>query len=150
MAPGGSGFLYNRCLTFKSQPATSMATTNEPSKDTWHKIVQLHKIGVSNLQEAKSTVEVIIRKWDKNKITDNLPCPGAPCRKSPCGVQMILRLWWNSPELDRQKLVHDLKRAGIAVTEVAIRNTTSSWIKILQHSKVPLAEATTCPGHLKF
>ncbi len=38
-----------------------------------------------------TTVGAIIRKWNKHKITVNLPRTGAPCKISPRGVSVIMR-----------------------------------------------------------
>ncbi len=60
-----------------------MGKTNELSKDTSDKIVDLHKAGMGyrtvgkQLGEKATTVGAIIRKWKKFKMTVNLPRPGA-------------------------------------------------------------------------
>ncbi len=61
-----------------------MAKTKEPSKDVRDKIVNLHKSGMGyktiakQLCEKVTTVDVIISKWKKHKITVRLPRSGAP------------------------------------------------------------------------
>ncbi|KAL0157174.1 hypothetical protein M9458_048420, partial [Cirrhinus mrigala] len=63
-----------------------MAKTKELSKDVRDKIVDLHKaemgykIIAKQLGEKVTTVDAIIRKWKKHKITVNLPLSGAPCK----------------------------------------------------------------------
>jgi len=65
-----------------------MAKTKELSKDSWDKIVHLHKAGkgygenAKQLGEKRSTVGAIITKWRKLNMTD-LPWTGAPCKISP-------------------------------------------------------------------
>lgn len=81
-----------------------MAKTEELSKDTKDKFVHLHKSGMNQsaiakqLGEKRSTIGAFIRKWNKYKITDNLPRPGAPCKISS-GVQMILRTVGKQPRM---------------------------------------------------
>ncbi|KAK3526345.1 hypothetical protein QTP70_024276 [Hemibagrus guttatus] len=66
-----------------------MAKTEELSKDTRNKIVDLHQAGKTEsaiskqLGVKKSTVGAIIRKWKTYKTTDNLPRSGAPRKISP-------------------------------------------------------------------
>ena len=61
-----------------------MGKTKELSKDTMDKIVDLHKAGMGynkiskQLGEKLTTVGAIIRKWNKHKVTANLPRSGAP------------------------------------------------------------------------
>ncbi len=74
-----------------------MAKTNELSKDTRNKIVDLHQAGKTEsaigkqLGVKKSTVGAIIRKWKTYKTTDNLPRSGAPRKILPRGVKRITR-----------------------------------------------------------
>ncbi|KAK3529720.1 hypothetical protein QTP86_000824 [Hemibagrus guttatus] len=76
---------------------STMAKTKELSKDVRDKIVDLHKAGMGYKTIAKqfgekvTTVDVIIRKWKKHKITVNLPRSGAPCKISLRGVSMSMR-----------------------------------------------------------
>ena len=55
-----------------------MGKTKELSKDTRYKIVDLHKAGLGKQLGEKLTVRAIIRKWNKHKVTGNLPRSGAP------------------------------------------------------------------------
>ncbi|KAK3556633.1 hypothetical protein QTP70_010835 [Hemibagrus guttatus] len=75
---------------------STMAKTEELSKDVRDKIVDLHKAGMGykttgqQLGEKVTPVGVIICKWKKHKITVNLPWSEAPCKISPCGVSLIM------------------------------------------------------------
>ncbi len=75
-----------------------MAKTKELSRDVRDKIVDIHKAGMgyktiaNQLGEKLTTVGAIIRKWKEHKITVNLPRSGAPCKISPRGVSMIMRM----------------------------------------------------------
>ncbi|CDQ70778.1 unnamed protein product [Oncorhynchus mykiss] len=90
-----------------------MAKTKELSKDVRDKIVDLHKAGMGyktiakQLGEKVSTVGAIIRKWKKHKRTVNLPRPGAPCKISPRGVAMIMRMERNQPITTQENLVKE-------------------------------------------
>ena len=61
-------------------------------------ILDLHKAGmgyrtiVKQLGEKATTVGTIIRKWKKLKMTVNHPRSGAPCKMSPRGASMIMRI----------------------------------------------------------
>ncbi len=129
-----------------------MGKTKELSKDTRDTIADLHKAGMGyrtigkQLGEKATTVGAIIRKWKKFKMAVNLPRTGAPCKIPPRGVSMILRKVRNQPRTTREDLVNDLKRAGTTVSTVTITNTTPLWIKILQRTQGPPAQASTCPG----
>jgi len=68
-----------------------MAKTKELSKDDRDKIVDIHKARmgcktITKQREKVTTVDAIIHKWKKHKITVNFPRPGAPCKISLCGV----------------------------------------------------------------
>ena len=129
-----------------------MAKTRELCKDIRDKIVDLHKAGMGyrtigkQLGEKATTVGAIIRKWKKFKMTVNLPRSGAPCKISPRGASMIMRKVRDQPRTTRQDLVNDLKRAGTTVSKKTISNTHTSWIKTLQRTQGPPAQASACPG----
>ncbi len=74
---------------------STMAKTEELSKDVRDKIVDLHKAGMGyktiskQLCEKVTTAGAIIRKWKKHKITVNLPRSGAPCKISLVEFQWL-------------------------------------------------------------
>ena len=83
-----------------------MDKTRELCKDIRGKIVDLHKAGMGyrtigkQLGKKATTVGTIIRKWEF-KMTFNHPQSGAPCKISPHGASMIMRI--RSCGLMRQK-----------------------------------------------
>ncbi|KAL0149371.1 hypothetical protein M9458_055409 [Cirrhinus mrigala] len=91
-----------------------MAKTKELSKNVRDKIVNLQKAGMGykaiakQLGEKVKTAGAIIHKWKKHKITVSLPRPGAPCKISPRGVSMIIRMVRNQPRTKYEDLVNDL------------------------------------------
>jgi len=106
-----------------------MAKTQELSKDTRKKIVDLHQAGKSEsttgkqLGVKKSTVGATVRKWKTCKTTDNLPRSGAPRKISSRGVKMIMRTVIKNPRTTWRDLMNDLQRAGTKVTKATISNT---------------------------
>ncbi len=133
-----------------------MAKAKEVSKDVRYKIVDLHKAGMGyktiakQLGEKVTTVGVIIRKWKKHKIPVNIPQTGAPCKISPRGVSVIMRMVRNQPRT-REDLVIDLKAAGTIVTKKTIGNTLRrEGLKSCSARKVPLLKKAQVQAHLKF
>ncbi len=119
--------------------------------------VDLHKAGMGyktiakQLGEKVTTVSAIIRKWKKHKTTVNLPQTGAPCKISPRGVSMIMRMMRNQPRTTREDLVNDLKAAGTIVTKKTIGNTLRrEGLKSCSASKVPLLKKAHVQARLKF
>ncbi len=134
-----------------------MAKTEELSKDTRDKIVDLHKLGMGyrtigkQLGEKATTVGAIIIKWKKFKMTVNLLRTGAPCKILPRGVSMILRKVRDQPRTTREDLVNDLKRAGTTVSTVTINNTLHRHgLKSCSARKVPLLKPAHVQARLKF
>uniref|UniRef100_A0AAQ4Q9R9 Transposase Tc1-like domain-containing protein n=1 Tax=Gasterosteus aculeatus aculeatus TaxID=481459 RepID=A0AAQ4Q9R9_GASAC len=148
--------MKDTCSHTQSNRLQPLHKTRELCEDTRDTIVDLHKAGMGyrttgkQLAEKETTVGTNIRKWNKFKMAVYLPQSGAPCRISPRGASMIMRKVRDQPRTTRQDLVNDLKRAGITVSKETISNTpTPSWIKILQRTQGPPAQASACPG-LKF
>ncbi len=132
-----------------------MAKTKELSKDVRDKIVDLHKAGMGyktiakQLGEKVTIVGAIIRKWKKHKITVNRS--GAPCKISPHGVSMIMRILRNQPRTTREDLVNDLKAAGTIITKKTIGNTLRrEGLKSCSARKVPLVKKVHVQARLKF
>ncbi len=134
-----------------------MGKTKELSKDTRDIFVDLHKAGMGyrtigkQLGKKATTVGAIIRKWNKFKMTVNLPRTGATCKILPRGVSMILRKARDQPRTTREDLVNDLKRAGTTVSTVTISNTLHHHgLKSCSARKVPLLKPAHVQARLKF
>ena len=98
-----------------------------------------YKTIAKQLGEKVTTVGAVIRNCNKHKRTINLPRPGAPCKISPRGVAMIMRMLRNQPRTARDDLVNDLKAAGTIVTRKIIGNTLHrEGLKSCSACKVPL------------
>ena len=132
-----------------------MGKTKELSKDIRDKIVDLHKAGMGykkiskQLGEKLTTVGAIIRKWKKHKVTANLPRSGAPCKISPCGISMMMRMVRDQPSITQEELVNDQKAVGTTATKRTISNTLHrEGLKSCCASKVPLLKKAQ--ARLKF
>ncbi len=130
-----------------------MTKTKELFEDVRDKIVDLHTAGrgyktiTKQLDEKVTTVGAIIRKWKKHKITVNLPLTGAPCKISPRGVSVIMRMVRNQPRTTREDLVNYLK----AVTKKTFGNTLRrEGLKSCSARKVPLLQKAHVQARLKF
>ncbi len=101
------------------------------------------------LGEKATTLDAIIRKWKKFKMTVNLPQTGASCKISPRGVSW--RKVRDQPRTTREDLVNDLKIAGNTVSTVSISNTLHRHgLKSCSARKVPLLKPAHVQAHLKF
>ncbi len=136
-----------------------MAKTKKLSKDVRDKIVDLHKAGMDyktitkQLGQKVTTVGVIIHKWKKHKITVSkyLPRTGAPCKISPRGVSMIMRMVRNQPGTTREDFVNDFKAAGTIVTKKTIGNTLlHEGLKSCSARKLLLLKKAHVQARLKF
>ncbi len=84
-----------------------MAQTKKLSKDVRDNIVDLQKAEMGCKTIAKelggkvTIVGVIIRKLKKHKINVSLPRTEAPCKISPRGVSMIIRMVRKQPRTTR-------------------------------------------------
>ena len=116
-----------------------MGKTKELSKDIRDKIVHLHKAGMGykkiskQLGEKLTTVGAIIRKWNKHKVTANLPWSGAPHKISPHGISMMMRKVRDQPITTHEELLNYLKAVGTTITKGTISNTLQregEWTKI--------------------
>ena len=92
------------------------------------------------LGEKLTTVGAIIRKWNKHKVTTNLPWSGAPRKISPRGISMMMRKVRDQPSTTQEELLNDLKAVRTTVTKRTISNTLQrEGLKSVQG-----AEASSC------
>ena len=134
-----------------------MGKTKELSKDIMDKIVDLHKAGMAykkiskQLGEKLTTVRAIIRKWEKHKVTANLPRSGAPRKILPRGISMMMRKVRDQPSTTQEELVNDLKAVGTTVTKRTISNTLHrEGLKSCCARNVLLLKKAHVPARLKF
>ncbi len=123
---------------------STMTETKQLSQDVRDKIVDRHKAGIGyktfakQLGEKVTTVGAIIRKWEKPKIAVGLPRTGAPCKISPRGVSMIMRMVRKQPRTTREDLVNHLQADRTIVTKKTIGNTLRrEGLKSCSARKVP-------------
>ena len=121
------------------------------------KIVDLHKAGMGykkiskQLGEKLTTVGAIIRKWEKHKVTANLPRSGAPRKISPRGISMMMRKVRDQPSTTQEELVNDLKAVGTTVMKRTISNMLHhEGLKSCCACKVPLLKKANVQACLKF
>lgn len=70
---------------------------------------------VKELGENRSTVEAIVRKWKRLKVTVSLHWTGAPCKISQ-GVSLMLRKVRNQPRTTLEELDNDMKQAQMLLS----------------------------------
>ncbi len=110
-----------------------------------------YKTIAKQLGQKVTTVGVIIRKWKKHKITVNLPRSGAPCKISPRGISMIMRMVRNQPRTTREDLVNYLKAAVTTVTKKTIGTTLRhEGLKSCSAHNIPLLKKVHVQARLKF
>ena len=103
------------------------------------------------LGEKLTTVEAIIRKWKKHKVTANLPQSGAPHKILPRGISMMMRKVRDQPSTTQEELVNDPKAVGTTVTKRTISNTLHrEGLKSCCARKVRLLKKTHVQALLKF
>ncbi len=92
-------------------------------------------------------VRLFANGW--NTKTLNLPQTGAPCKISPRGVSMIMRMVRNQHRTTQEDLVNDLKAAGSIVTVMNLVPTHSNCTSPMDyishhalHSRIPVHHYT--------
>ncbi len=130
-----------------------MAKTKELSKDVRDTIVDLHKAGMGFKTIARWESDngwCDYSQMKKHKITVNIPRTWAPCKISPRGVSMIMRMVMNQPRTTREDLVN-LKAAGTIVTKKKNGNTLRrEGLKSCSARKVSLLKKAHVQARLKF
>ncbi len=110
-----------------------------------------YKTSAKQLGEKVTTAGAIIHKWKKHKTTVNLALSGAPCKISPRGVSMIMRIARNQPRTTQEDLVNDLKAARTIGNKKTIVNTLHrDGLKSCSARKVPLLTKAHAQARLKF